>query len=148
MPTITLQKEDEMIALGAYCAKQLPPRCVCYLMGDLGAGKTTWMKGIIKGLGSDEILRSPTYPIVQHYSVNNKQLAHFDLYRLHGADDFLDSGLGDQLDEDYVFIEWPRRAKECLPAPDFELTFQVTGTDHTISMDDAGFEQLRLKTYL
>lgn len=145
MPTITVQKEEQMIALGEYCAKHLPENCVCYLTGDLGAGKTTWMKGVLKGLGSDDVLRSPTYPIVQNYIINKKKLAHFDLYRLQGADDFLDSGLSDELENDYVFIEWPDRAKECLPPPNVELLFQVNGTYHTVTLKDSCFQALQLK---
>ena len=145
MPTLTFSKEQEMIEFGKICAKQISNPCVCYLMGDLGAGKTTWMKGVLKGLGSDEILRSPTYPIVQRYVVDHKNLVHFDLYRLSGADDFIDSGLGDELESaDYLFVEWPRRAKSCLPAADFELKFQVTGDNHSITMSDACYKRLRL----
>jgi tRNA threonylcarbamoyladenosine biosynthesis protein TsaE len=148
MPTITLHDEEAMIALGAYCAQHLPARAVCYLIGDLGAGKTTWMKGILRGLGSTEVLRSPTYPIVQHYQVGDKMLAHFDLYRLNGCDDFLDSGLGDEIDQaDYVFIEWPIRAKSCLPPANLEIIFQIALHSHTATFDKVAYDVFELRSY-
>jgi tRNA threonylcarbamoyladenosine biosynthesis protein TsaE len=148
MPTITVEKEATMIALGKHCAKQLTPPFVCYLMGDLGAGKTTWMKGILKGLGSKERLTSPTYPIVKRYQIGNKSLIHFDLYRLNGIDDFIDSGLTDELElADYLFIEWPMRAKACLPPPDIELTFEVSRNHHLVTMDSISFKALGLSTF-
>lgn len=145
MPTITLKNETEMIQFGNYCAERLPNRCVCFLRGDLGAGKTTWMKGVLKGLGSQEILRSPTYPIVQNYRIDDKTVVHFDLYRLTGADDFEESGLGDEVDSaDYLFVEWPKRARSQLPAPDFELIFQIGTNEHLVTLSEDGFETLKL----
>ena len=124
---------EDMIDFGKTFAQKLPKRCVCYLQGDLGSGKTTWMKGVLAGLGSTETLRSPTYPIVQVYSINDKKLAHFDLYRINGDDDFLDSGLDDVCKEaDYVFIEWPDRVNCVLPCPDIELCFQIMAECHAV----------------
>jgi tRNA threonylcarbamoyladenosine biosynthesis protein TsaE len=149
MPTIIVENHLKMIALGEYCAKQLTPPVVCYLTGNLGAGKTTFMKGILTGLGSDEALTSPTYPLIKRYTITNKQLVHFDLYRLTGVDDFIDSGLTDEFElADYIFIEWPLRAKACLPPANIELTFEITGNEHTVMMDNQAFEILHLSCFL
>lgn len=134
MTVFELKTAEDMIEFGKKFALQLPERCVCYLQGDLGAGKTTWMKGVLAGLGSTETLRSPTYPIVQVYSIGSKKLAHFDLYRINGDDDFLDSGLADECEAaDYVFIEWPSRVNHVLPNPDIELRFQIMAQCHSVT---------------
>ena len=137
MTTLHLNTADDMIAFGKEFAQKLPESCTCYLQGELGAGKTTWMKGLLAGLGSEEVLRSPTYPIVQVYSLGEKTLAHFDLYRINGDDDFFDSGLLDELEAaDYVFIEWPCRVKNALPSADIELCFRIMPEYHSVTVSN------------
>ena len=137
MTTHDLATAADMMAFGEQFAQQLPGSCICYLQGELGAGKTTWMKGLLAGLGSQETLRSPTYPIVQVYHLVGKTLAHFDLYRINGDDDFLDSGLLDELEAaDYVFIEWPSKVKKALPAADIELSFHIMPEYHSVTVAD------------
>lgn len=113
------------------------------LIGDLGAGKTTLVRGVLRGLGYAGRVKSPTYPLLETYRVGALNLSHFDLYRLETPDAFSEAGF-----EDYFvgpgirFVEWPDRALGRLPAPDWRLTLTETpdgGREMTIeAMSDAG----------
>lgn len=93
------------------------------LMGDLGAGKTTLVRGVLRGLGYAGRVKSPTYPLLETYRVGDLSLAHFDLYRLEAPEAFIEAGF----DESFVgpgvrFVEWPAQAGRHLPAADWRLT--------------------------
>ena len=98
-----------------------------YLLGDLGAGKTTLVRGVLRGLGYTGRVKSPTYPLLETYQVGDLSVAHFDLYRLESPDAFTEAGF-----EDYFvgsglrFVEWPDRAEGRLPAPDWRLLLDET----------------------
>ena len=83
---ITINNRDETLAFGEYLGKLLKPHMLLTLNGDLGAGKTTFTKGIGKGLGIKRIINSPTFTILKQYQ-GNYQLSHFDAYRLKRIDD-------------------------------------------------------------
>lgn len=97
------------------------------LVGDLGAGKTTVVRGVLRGLGYTGRVKSPTYPLLENYRVGDLNLAHFDLYRLETPEAFIEAGF----DESFVgsgvrFVEWPAQAKPYLPAADWRLTLSET----------------------
>src|SRR5690606_9036825 len=76
--------------------------------GDLGAGKTTFIKSLVKELGSKDEVSSPTFSIVNEYSIPNVKVFHFDLYRVKSEDEALDFGVEEYLDSgSFCFIEWP-----------------------------------------
>lgn len=76
--------------------------------GDLGAGKTTFIKSLVKELGSRDEVNSPTFSIVNEYSIPNDKVFHFDLYRVKSEDEALDFGVEEYLDSgSFCFIEWP-----------------------------------------
>ncbi len=115
-------------ALGAQLAHVLTPGCILYLRGDLGAGKTTLVRGLLHGLGYPGIVKSPTYTLVEPYAIGKWRLFHWDLYRLADPEELEYLGLREQLDgEAVLLIEWPERGPGELPAADLEVTLDYVG---------------------
>ena len=110
-------------SLGASIAAALPDlsgqALVIYLCGDLGAGKTTFSRGLLRRLGVTGIVRSPTYTLVESYALPLLVCVHADLYRLRQASELEELGLRDSLQPNHVLlIEWPEKGGEGLPDPD------------------------------
>lgn len=99
------------------------PFLVVYLTGELGAGKTTFVRGVLRAFGVQGAIRSPTFTLLETYELDGRLIAHLDLYRLTGAD--LDTlGVRDLLTGGTVlFVEWPERAGGALPPPDLRVQF-------------------------
>lgn len=117
---VTFVSEKEMIDFGESLAKLLFPGTIITLEGELGAGKTTFTKGIGKGLGVQRIINSPTFTIVKVYQ-GNLPLYHFDAYRLEGQDEEL--GFEEMFEGDGVcVIEWPRYIEDILPKERLAIT--------------------------
>lgn len=113
--------EEETIALGEKIARTLPAKCVLLLIGNLGAGKTTLAKGIVRGLGaaSEEEVTSPTFTLIHEYS---DRVYHVDLYRLDDAASVARLGLEELFDRGAVtLIEWGERFPELLPENRIEI---------------------------
>ena len=105
-------------ALGARLAGTLRPGDVVAFFGDLGAGKTAFVRGMAAGLGVREPVTSPTYTIVNEYLSGDMPLFHFDLYRLTGPDDLFDIGWEDYLDRGGILaVEWSERISDALENP-------------------------------
>ena len=105
---------DATARLGAGIAGGLKPGDAVALWGDLGAGKTTLARAILKALGVTDEVPSPTFTLVQSYDTVPK-VAHFDLYRLKNAREMEELGMDDALLDGAVLVEWPERAPEALP---------------------------------
>ena len=104
--------------LGEALALRLRPGDVVAYRGDLGAGKTAFTRGLAKGLGVREPVTSPTYTIVNEYTSGRMPLFHFDMYRLHSADDLFDIGWEDYLERGGVCaVEWSENVEEALESP-------------------------------
>ncbi len=98
---------EETEALGAALGTTITPGTVIAYLGDLGAGKTAFTRGLARGLGISEPVTSPTYTIVNEYLTGRLPLFHFDMYRLHSADDLFDIGWEDYLERQGVCaVEW------------------------------------------
>ena len=109
-------------SLGAALAAGVAPGRVLHLRGDLGAGKTTVVRGILRGLGYDGKVKSPTYTLVEPYGLSSLHLYHFDLFRLKDAAEWSTSGFREYFGPHAAcLIEWPERAGPGLGAPDLEL---------------------------
>lgn len=108
----------ETEALGASLARVLHPGQVLAFRGGLGMGKTAFTRGLARGLGVTEPVTSPTYTIVNEYLGGRMPLFHFDMYRLHGADDLFDIGWEDYLERGGVcVVEWSENVADALEHP-------------------------------
>lgn len=109
---------DQLVAEGETLGRSLPPRTVIALEGELGAGKTTLVQAIVRGLGVAEPASSPTYALVHRYAGRRGPVFHLDCYRLRTPAEAADLDWEGLLrDGDAVLIEWPERAGPWLPAP-------------------------------
>lgn len=128
MPTYRTASEEETIALGERLARELPARQVVMLIGQLGAGKTTLAKGIVKGLGAaqPEEVSSPTFTLIHEYGQSGR-VYHIDLYRLDEPHELATLELEDLFErEAVVLIEWGERFPQILPAERTEIQIHVT----------------------
>jgi tRNA threonylcarbamoyladenosine biosynthesis protein TsaE len=122
---LLLQDTTATEHLGAALARAVMPvqSGVLYLHGELGAGKTTCVRGLLRTLGVEAAIRSPTYTLVEAYELAAFACVHVDLYRLRGPVEVDELGLRDYLDGDcLLLVEWPERGGAVLPSADLELT--------------------------
>ena len=121
--SVQLVDEGATLALGARLAEPLVPGLVIWLEGDLGSGKTTLVRGILKALGHAGTVKSPTYTLIEPYVISKINLYHFDFYRLTNPEEFLDAGLDEYFSgEGVCLVEWPRQAIPYLASPDLVIT--------------------------
>ncbi|MCB1828183.1 MAG: tRNA (adenosine(37)-N6)-threonylcarbamoyltransferase complex ATPase subunit type 1 TsaE [Coxiellaceae bacterium] len=124
--TFFVPNETEMAALGKRLAADANPGDVIFLEGNLGAGKTTIVRGFLKALNVQGAIKSPTFTLVEEYTANDTLIFHFDLYRLKTQDEILEIGLSDYLIDDAIcLIEWPERAIEHLPQASRYCTIEI-----------------------
>lgn len=115
--------------------QQRPAVCVVHLHGDLGAGKTTFVRGLLRGFDYTGRVPSPTYTLVEIYELQGYRLAHLDLYRLQDGAELEFLGLDEWMTPPAILlIEWPERASEHLPAPNLELTLAVAGQGRRLEL--------------
>ncbi|HZV54714.1 MAG TPA: tRNA (adenosine(37)-N6)-threonylcarbamoyltransferase complex ATPase subunit type 1 TsaE [Rhodocyclaceae bacterium] len=138
---IILADESATLALGAALAPCAQPGMVIYLDGDLGAGKTTLVRGLLRILGDTGLVKSPTYALVELHEVSGLHLYHFDFYRFNQPEEYLDAGLDEYFAGNGVcLVEWPERAAPYLPAPDLHIRLSLHGTGRE-AMVEAGSER-------
>jgi len=124
-----LSDEAATQRLGQLLAPAMHPGLVIYLEGDLGAGKTMLARALIRALGHQGPVKSPTYSLVEVYVVSRLYLYHFDFYRFESPQEFLDAGFDEYFNEHAVcLVEWPDRAQGCVPAPDLRLCLHHAGS--------------------
>jgi len=117
-----LPDEQATLALGAAVGLALEPGLVIYLSGELGAGKTTLARGLLRALGHQGAVKSPTYTLVEVYEVSRLHLHHFDFYRFHDPREWIDAGFRESFDGRTVsLIEWPEKAAGQLPPADLRI---------------------------
>ena len=113
--TYISKSEQETERIGSEFAASLPGGTVVAMYGDLGAGKTAFVRGMARGMGLDCRVSSPTFTIVNEY-LGQRELIHFDMYRLSDADELFDIGWEDYLDRGGVCaVEWSERVLDALP---------------------------------
>jgi tRNA threonylcarbamoyladenosine biosynthesis protein TsaE len=146
MPTHTPKTEQEQINLGVQLVKQWKGGDIILLKGDLGTGKTTLAKGIAKGLGITQHIKSPTFTLMNVYTLetpisNIRQFVHVDTYRLENEQDLIDIGIEDYLGkpDTLVLIEWPEKIQNILHAKQAItiLLEHITNKERKITIFDA-----------
>ena len=122
---VTLADETATAELGSRIARGLRPGDAVLLKGELGAGKTTLARAILRALGVEGHVPSPTFTLVQNYQTADLTLVHFDLYRIENPRELTELGLDDALEEGAVLVEWPERGFPARLAAD-ALTVTLT----------------------
>ena len=136
--TYTTHCESETEALGARFGASLPPGAVAALYGDLGCGKTAFVRGMARGMGLDERqVSSPAFTIVNEYEGGGKTLFHFDMYRLNGAEELFDIGWEDYLGRGGVCaVEWSENVPGAFEGDEIAVRFRKTGgSDREITVE-------------
>ncbi len=122
----SLLSTEETLALGREVAQLVPSNAILALLGNLGAGKTTFVQGLALGLGVLETVQSPTFVLFNNYS---DRLFHFDLYRLKDPKDFTNLGFEEYFDKEGICaIEWPQRIASLLPKRTIQILFAHDST--------------------
>jgi tRNA threonylcarbamoyladenosine biosynthesis protein TsaE len=130
-----LPDEAATLALGAALAGCLVPGLSIHLRGELGAGKTTLVRGVLRALGHEGPVKSPTYALVEVYEVSRLHLHHFDFYRFRDPREWIEAGFRESFNGQVVsLIEWPERAAGQLPPADIEIELETSGSGRSASL--------------
>lgn len=130
--TVLLASEEETAAFAGRLAPELRGGDVLCLHGDLGAGKTTFTRSLVRALGSPAPVSSPTFTLIHEYNGGRLPVVHVDAYRLSGPDEGEDIGLSEYLrrNDSVMVIEWPERIADLLPPARLDLTLTETGDSY------------------
>lgn len=123
--SLFLNGEAATEAFGSRIALDLVAPLVVWLEGDLGAGKTTLVRAILRRLGHAGAVKSPTYAIVESYHLAKIDVQHFDLYRLTYPEEWQDAGLDDLIPHHLCLIEWANQGGDNIPPADYVITLQM-----------------------
>ena len=130
-----LPDEAATIALGAELLDLLTGAPLVFLHGQLGAGKTTLVRGILRALGHDGSVKSPTYTLLEPYDVAGRTIYHFDLYRIGGTEELDFIGIDELMDADAIkLVEWPERGAGRLPEPDVVIRLSLEGEGRRVEV--------------
>lgn len=124
--TLYLADEAATMAAGAELASKLSLGLTIYLHGDLGAGKTTFVRGLLHGLGHAGKVKSPTYTLVEPYVISRFNIYHFDLYRFVDPEEWDAAGFRDYFNQQSLcLVEWPEKAGDLIPQADLDITLTI-----------------------
>ncbi len=114
--------ERDLVNLASDFGRALRPGDIVYLLGDLGAGKTTFVRALLKSLGVIGLIKSPTYTLIENYCINNMNFSHLDLYRLNDPSELENIGISDLvLNKNILLIEWPHQGRGFVPDASYIL---------------------------
>lgn len=148
--TLQLASEEETLALGRALAPLLEPGMTVHLRGNLGAGKTTLARGILRGLGYEGRVKSPTFTLLEPYKFSRLYLYHFDFYRFLDPQELEETGFREYFNPQSVcLIEWPEKAPD-LPPADLDIELRVDHAGRALALTahtEAGRRCLDKLTY-
>jgi ATPase, YjeE family len=129
---VNIQSENEMMAtagdLGKVMLDQVDENYVIFLEGDLGAGKTTFVKGFMKGMNFEEVVNSPTFSLIERIELQKHYIFHVDLYRINNKSELFELDLHEEsyLDKPSIhLIEWPQKGEDIILSPDLRIKFKT-----------------------
>jgi tRNA threonylcarbamoyladenosine biosynthesis protein TsaE len=132
----TFTKESAMRNFAARLASFVTGRAIIFLHGPLGAGKTTFTRGFLQGLGYQGKVKSPTYTLVEPYEISGTKIFHFDFYRLQTANELSYIGIEDYFAEPAIcLIEWPELGLGYLPQADLSFTISIAVSGRIVCMN-------------
>lgn len=149
-----MANETATLSCGAHFSKSLEQGLTIYLRGDLGAGKTTFVRGVLQGLGHAGKVKSPTYNLVEIYHVEAQDklklkqpysLYHFDLYRFNSEEEWDAAGFREYFNAQTIcMIEWPEKAQNILPKADIDVQLSMVKDD--IVMNQINMRQIEFNS--
>lgn len=132
----TSSSEEDTLNLASELAARLPGKdFIVFLEGDLGAGKTTLVRGILRALGCQTHIKSPTYTLVESYDLAEATVHHFDLYRMEHPEELEFMGGREYFSGSLCFIEWPAKGYGWLPEPNLHIKLTVLGNTRQITLN-------------
>ena len=133
---LVIDSEQAMEALGGALAQLVGEIRIITLTGDLGAGKTTLVRGLLRALGYAGAVKSPTFTLVEPYTLGDRDIYHFDLYRLEDAEELEFLGAREYLEGDGLcLIEWPEKGAGFLPQADVNVTINKVNCGRKVNID-------------
>jgi len=130
-----LADEAATLEAGRQFAKKLHNGLTVYLHGDLGAGKTTFVRGVLQGLGYTGKVKSPTFTLIEPYVISSYNLYHFDLYRFNDVEEWDAAGFREYFNSESIcFVEWPENAGDLLPTPNFDIEISLFGSGRKLEV--------------
>ncbi len=119
--------ENDMLATAEKIGKTARDGGILFLRGMLGAGKTTFCRGVLAGMGYNGRVKSPSYTLIEPYTIDKQKVFHIDLYRITHSEELELMGLRDCFDyNNFCLVEWPEHSYGWLPQPDMELNIMIT----------------------
>jgi len=132
-----IRSSGEMEAMGAALVENLTTPAIIYLHGDLGAGKTTLVRGALRRLGHDGLVKSPTFTLVETYSFDTFEAYHYDLYRVSDPEELDYIGIREFCSGSNIcFIEWPNLGKPLVPKATMEISIEYVPEGRQISIEN------------
>ncbi|MGH8670518.1 MAG: tRNA (adenosine(37)-N6)-threonylcarbamoyltransferase complex ATPase subunit type 1 TsaE [Burkholderiales bacterium] len=123
---IYLAEESDTLSLGKRLARRLWPGCAMYLRGELGVGKTTLVRGVLRGLGFQDKVKSPSFTLVESYVISGLNVYHLDLYRFTDPGELEELGFREYFNtQSLCIVEWPQKAHGLLPVADIEVHLSI-----------------------